>query len=319
MRADDFLVAEDVALILGIGKNKVYQLAKEGALASYHIGRKLRFTREDVQAYLASQKSHGAEDIARTNDSDAPARSIDDAASALKPSEEPFLLEGDSNALDLLGHALADRGFPVKCVNACDYAALVDLYTGAADIVAISLYDQRENSFNTPYIRALAPGKSVCSIRSHATRAGFVVSAGNPKRISSWGALLREGVVVAPSPLGTSARVLLDEKLSAMEARGSQINGYDRASISEIEAINRVAEGLADVCIVHEDSLSDTQNIEFIPLIKTSEDIVIAKTERTRQLLRTVKSILTSDSHKKTMAKLGDYDVHNMGAVAYES
>ena len=54
MRADDFMNAEEVARYLNLGKNTVYQLAKTGEIASYHVGRKLRFTIEDVEAYVAS-------------------------------------------------------------------------------------------------------------------------------------------------------------------------------------------------------------------------------------------------------------------------
>lgn len=50
------LAAEDVAHMLDVSKNTVYSLAKTGKLSSYKIGRKLRFTLEDVQAYIAGSK-----------------------------------------------------------------------------------------------------------------------------------------------------------------------------------------------------------------------------------------------------------------------
>ena len=54
MRSDEFMNAEEVARYLHLGKNTVYQLAKTGKLASYHVGRKLKFTIEDVEAYVSS-------------------------------------------------------------------------------------------------------------------------------------------------------------------------------------------------------------------------------------------------------------------------
>ena len=53
MRSDEFMNAEEVARYLHLGKNTVYQLAKTGKLASYHVGRKLKFTIEDVEAYVS--------------------------------------------------------------------------------------------------------------------------------------------------------------------------------------------------------------------------------------------------------------------------
>ena len=44
MANDDALTAEEVAEILHVGRNAVYDLAKTGELGSYRIGRRLRFT-----------------------------------------------------------------------------------------------------------------------------------------------------------------------------------------------------------------------------------------------------------------------------------
>lgn len=54
MASDYFMNAEEVARYLHLGKNTVYQLAKTGRLASYRVGRKLKFTLEDVEAYVAN-------------------------------------------------------------------------------------------------------------------------------------------------------------------------------------------------------------------------------------------------------------------------
>ena len=48
---DDSLTAPEVARILGIGRNAVYDLAKSGQLRSYKMGRKLLFALEDVYAF----------------------------------------------------------------------------------------------------------------------------------------------------------------------------------------------------------------------------------------------------------------------------
>ena len=70
MGSDGFMNAEELARYLNLGRNSVYQLAKSGEIASYRIGRKLRFTREDADAYLA--KSHRTSDA--RDDGPAPRR-----------------------------------------------------------------------------------------------------------------------------------------------------------------------------------------------------------------------------------------------------
>ena len=59
MANDDALTAEEVAEILHVGRNAVYDLAKTGELGSYRIGRRLRFTYADVQAYIERERGGG--------------------------------------------------------------------------------------------------------------------------------------------------------------------------------------------------------------------------------------------------------------------
>lgn len=50
----DALTAEEVAEMLRVSKNSAYRLAQSGELESYRVGRKLRFTLRDVEAYTRS-------------------------------------------------------------------------------------------------------------------------------------------------------------------------------------------------------------------------------------------------------------------------
>lgn len=62
------LTADEVAQILQVSKNTVYNLVKRDELASYHVGRKMRFTRADVQNYISRARRHKA----RTMESSSP-------------------------------------------------------------------------------------------------------------------------------------------------------------------------------------------------------------------------------------------------------
>ena len=105
MSSDSFMNAEEVARYLHLGKNTVYQLAKTGQLASYHVGRKLKFTLEDVDAYVAS--THHATPAASAasatveNDAqEASGQSISDAASFGELQGSPFIIAGGDVAAD---------------------------------------------------------------------------------------------------------------------------------------------------------------------------------------------------------------------------
>jgi putative molybdopterin biosynthesis protein len=51
------LTTQEVADILKIAKNTVYELVKRGELNSYKIGKNLRFSVEDVENYIAQSKA----------------------------------------------------------------------------------------------------------------------------------------------------------------------------------------------------------------------------------------------------------------------
>ena len=52
MNQDEALTAEEVAKLLKVSRGTVYSLKDKGELSSFLVGRKLRFTRKAVQAYI---------------------------------------------------------------------------------------------------------------------------------------------------------------------------------------------------------------------------------------------------------------------------
>lgn len=57
MKNDEALTVDEVAEILQVSRNTVYALKNRGELASFKVGRKLRFSYTDVQAYIAKSKT----------------------------------------------------------------------------------------------------------------------------------------------------------------------------------------------------------------------------------------------------------------------
>ena len=57
MDEDTSLTAVEVAELLKITKNTVYELAKRGDIPSYKIGKKLRIDKKDVEEYISNQKN----------------------------------------------------------------------------------------------------------------------------------------------------------------------------------------------------------------------------------------------------------------------
>ena len=56
MDSKEALTAPEVAELLNITKNTVYEIVKRGEIPSYKIGKKLRIDRQDVEDYINNQK-----------------------------------------------------------------------------------------------------------------------------------------------------------------------------------------------------------------------------------------------------------------------
>lgn len=332
MRSDEFMNAEDVARYLHLGKNTVYQLAKSGKLASYHVGRKLKFTLEDVEAYVSSTHHAPITSVPKAvttaqaiavpvlADEPSPAlQAMSEAASFGALEGEPFVIAGGDPIADMLASTMNALGMLTSRLVRGSYTALVNLYAGDADAAVVHLYDQASNSFNIPYVRNLAPGASVVVFRLYGRNQGFVVREGNPKRISTWGSLMREGVRLSNREKGSGARVMLDEKLRAMEVRSESIEGYDTHYSVGNTAIRRVASGVADVAIGTEREAHGVSGVQFVPMQVEWVDLVVRKTPAMRPVIAKLKDVLACDRFRRDLSALTPCDVSKLGVIVYES
>ena len=157
------------------------------------------------------------------------------------------------------------------------------------------------------------------AIRLYGRRQGLIVQERNPKHLTTWGSLLKEGVRLSNRVKGNGSRVLLDEKLRALEARSETIEGYSSQAYVGTTAIRRVANGLADVAVGHEREAIHVPGVQFVPLQPEWVDIVIRKTPKTRSIIRSIKDLLASSQVQRDFAALAPCDASKLGVVVYES
>lgn len=342
---DEALTAEDVAAMLRVSKNSVYRLVQSGEIASYHVGRKLRFTRQAVDDYIEKSLTENAPSAGMTPANDSLVAKTGASASGSQPSsaaqgapsspspldapaelpsafalprERAFVIAGNDVSGDLLANALNQQGVPTTRAYAGSYTALANLYAQQADAALVHLFDGRTNSYNVPYVQRIAPGTPVVVIRILKRRQGFIVREGNPKRITTWGSLLHERIRLANRARGCGTRVLLDEKLLSLEARPETIAGYGTECPTGAQAAALVASGAADVCVGTERIASYAPGLEFVPMQTEWLDLAIEKSERTKPLVRSLKEIAASDSFRHDIAQIEGCEAVNTGAVVYE-
>lgn len=311
MLNDDALTATEVAAILHMGRNAVYELARSGELPSYRIGRKLLFALRDVEAYFQGRRMGGF-------DADSGAASPSSVGLASPPQGQAFVVGGSGTAADLVAERLNASEVPTVRANLRSYDALVSMYEGQVQAALVHLFDQRTNAYNVPYVQRLVPGVPVMVFRMVRRWQGLVVAQGNPKAIGSWGALLREGVRLANRARGCGSRILLDEKLLAMEARPEAVSGYGKGYPSGLLAAQAVAASIADVTVAAQPVAATVPGTDFVPLQQEWLDLVVSKEAACVDLAGRLRKMLADEGFRAEYARITQGDPSSLGAIVYD-
>lgn len=329
---------EEIARLLKISKLKVYDLIKKGELPSYRVGKQMRVDLSDLEAYKQHSRS-GAPPAAPAGSglsSPAPAQvpfSLPPAtfsvplhmsqqqSPAAKSAGFNVVITGQDMSLDILATHL-ERSLP-SARPLRSYAgsldSLIAMYHGESDIVSTHLLDGDTGEYNLPYIRKLLVGFSYIVVHMLARSAGFYVRKGNPKNITQWADLQREGLTLINRELGSGARVLLDEQLRLHGIRTAGLKGYGSEENSHLAVAGVVARGEADVGIGTEKAARIIDGVDFIPLIKERYDLVMIKKPEHEQWINTVIDILRSPSFKNELSSIHGYDLLDTGRVIFET
>lgn len=306
------LSVQDVADMLHVSKSTIYGLIKNGEINSYAVGRKVRFTENDVQEYISrSKKSKAA-----ANDSSK--QRADLGLFGIEKKQEGFIICGQDLILDILSNYLRLHGISALRAYIGSYDSLTSLYKNKINVASAHLWDSDTDQYNVPYVKRLIPGIPTVIIHLTCRMQGLYVAKGNPKGITSWADFGRDDIAMINREHGAGSRILLDENLRLLGIYGSSIKGYRKESQSHLAVASAVSSGDADVAVGSEKIARQVDNIEFIPLKKERYDLVVRKEDFETFEVKTMLSIIQSAIFKNEFANIGGYDTSDMGKIMAE-
>ncbi len=315
------LTPQEVADLLKITKNTVYELIKRGELPAYRVGRKIRVERQDVEAYKKQGKSC---ELTPHQDA-APYRTPPAGPPNYQPEEvsayrQGLVICGQDILLDILTRHLERHPQEVHAFRnyGGSFAGLLALYQDQAHMAAIHLWDGDTGSYNIPFVRRFLPGVPAIIVHLAIRMQGFYLAADNPKNIKGWHDLTRPDVRFINREKGCGTRVLLDEQLRRLELDRRLISGYGKEEFSHLGVASTVARGEADVGMGNEKAAMQVRGVEFLPLHKERYELVIKQEDLHHPHTRAVIEILQSDEFKKEVQGLGDYDLTETGRIVAE-
>ncbi|NMS90326.1 helix-turn-helix transcriptional regulator [Clostridioides difficile] len=302
------LTPVEVAELLKITKNTVYELIKRGELPSYKVGKKIRVDIKDVEEYINSQKTGKIKDIQFNNKN----ISINN--------NFKVIISGQDVILDILARSVEKKLDGVNTFRSYigSYNALYELYNGRVSIASSHLWDFETDEYNSTFVKKLLPGIPCVLINLAYRMQGFYVAKGNPKEIKTWEDLTRPNITLVNREKGAGTRVLLDGKLRLLNFNGNYIKGYENEELSHLGVASTVSRGIADVGLGNEKAALQVNNIDFIPLHKERYDLVIKKEDLQNPVYQTIINIINSAEFKAELQGIGGYDLTDIGKIIAE-
>ena len=310
MTKNKSLSTQEVADILHVSKSTIYDLIRKGEIHSYKIGRKVRFTQDDVDAYIARS---------RHEHSTRPVKNIDTHSTLLTPekNEEPeLIISGQDVVLDILANYLQQEGVNAARTYLNSFEGLLSLYQDNIHVAACHLYDGE--CYNASYVRSLMPGVPAVLVNVSYRTQGFYVRKGNPKNIQGWEDLKRQDITILNRRVGSSARILLDTQLKRLGISTKTVRGYDKIMKSHLTMAAAVAAGEADIAIGTERISRQIDNLDFIPLMEERFDFVIKKEMMETEAVQKLLKVLNSPVFRKEVSRFSGNDYRDLGTVICE-
>ncbi|MDL2263383.1 molybdopterin biosynthesis protein MoeA [Synergistaceae bacterium OttesenSCG-928-I11] len=188
-----------------------------------------------------------------------------------------LLFQGsDDPAIQLLISLIRKRGmdFAIRAVGSM--GGLAALGRDEAHLAAAHLLDPVDGTYNDSYIEQFSRGRNWSRRLVFYRSQGLIVAAGNPKNVTGFADLATGSVVFENRQPGAGTRVLLDYMLKENGLASSSVAGYERISITHMEAANKVASGVADATLGIK-AAADALGLDFIPVAREPYELVFGE------------------------------------------
>ena len=310
MAQNKSLSTQEVADILHVSKSTIYDLIRRGEINSYKIGRKVRFTQDDVDAYIArSRHEHSTQ----------PVKTVDTGSTLLTPANlgaPELIISGQDVVLDILANYLQQEGLSAGRTYLSSFEGLLALYQDKVDVAACHLYDG--SGYNAGFVRSLIPGIPAVLVNVSYRSVGFYVRRGNPKGIHGWEDLARRDVSILNRRPGSSSRILLDVQLKRLGLAASNIRGYDKIMRSHLTMAAAIAEGEADLAIGTERISRQMDGIDFIPLLEERYDLALKKERLDSSPVQKLLLVMNQPAFRRELSRFSGNDYRDSGKIIQE-
>ena len=193
---------------------------------------------------------------------------------------------------------------------------LIALAEGKADIAGSHLWDEESDTYNTPFVRRLLPGKRVALVTVAHRRLGLILPSGNPAGIKGLKDLTHADLRFVNRQSGSGTRVWLDIAIHKAGLHPDQIQGYTDERVTHSAVAQAVAEEKAEVGIGLE-AAALSYGLDFLFLTHDRYDLVAPAPVMETVPMQALVDWLQTPSTHTVIENLGGYDTHSTGDIQW--
>ncbi len=193
---------------------------------------------------------------------------------------------------------------------------LIALAQGEADLAGCHLWDAATDTYNTPFVQRLLPGRRVLLLTLAHRRLGLVLAPGNPAGIGGLPDLARAGVRFVNRQPGAGTRVWLDAQLHRLGIDPGQVSGYGDEALTHSEVARAVSGGQADAGLGIE-AAALAYGLAFVPLATERYDLAMLPGVWQSKPVQALVHWLTADAARQAIAALGGYETGETGRTRW--
>ena len=324
------LTPQEVADLLKIKKNTVYEMIKRGDIKAKKLGKQLRILPSEVEAYVKGNRTSVDTDIvgeSKVNTFSNKVTSYSYTDLNLPENQPGILQDAPSNSVILCGQDMIldlvcnrfSQTFGNQLLRSYlgSYNGLYALYLRQVQMATAHLWDAASDTYNIPYLKMLLPGQSFRVYHLVNRTQGFYVTKGNPKNIVDFEDFHRSDLTFINREKGSGTRILLDQMLQKLNISTSRIVGYNREVNSHLAALSVLLRGGADFALGCNHLPFSTDRLDFIPLKEESYDLIVLAENLANPKIRFIIELITDKDFQNELEQVYGYDISNMGKLLY--
>ena len=201
-----------------------------------------------------------------------------------------------------------DANTVVSSSHVGSMGAIMAIKRGEAQMGAIHLLDEETGKYNDSYINKHFPNGGVKLVKAVKRIQGIMVAKGNPKNITCFEDVFKDGISYVNRQKGSGTRILCDYLIKSKGLDVSGLYGYEREEFTHTSVAAQIATGTADAGLgIY--SAAKTYDLDFIPICDEEYDLLVSESAWNTQKVQSFLNVLKSEELKRRLDKLGGYQL----------